>query len=132
MAKPRYRGRTAAGDPGWLQVVGRDETGSYYLVTITGPTHEDPDWHVGDSAFARWRTEARFDFRIDPPLLRQAAGAAFWAAAAFAGANENSGVIAVADAASTLPSQAVLLLMRRSRLSGLSVDKSLPVNRCGS
>lgn len=67
---PRYRDRTAAGDPVWLQLVGRDEPGIYYLGTITRPTHEDVDWHPGDSPYARWRTEVRFDYRIDPPLLR--------------------------------------------------------------
>ena len=67
---PRYRDRAAAGDSVWLQLVGRDEPGIYYLAAITGPTHEDPEWHPGDSAYARWRTEIRFDYRIDPPLLR--------------------------------------------------------------
>jgi hypothetical protein len=67
---PRYRDRTAAGDSVWLQLVGRDEPGIYYLATITGPTYEDPEWHPGDSAYARWRTEVRFGYRIDPPLLR--------------------------------------------------------------
>jgi hypothetical protein len=67
---PRYRSLAAAGDPVWLQVVGRNEPGIYYLATITSPTHEDPGWHPGDSAYARWRTEIRFDYRIDPPLLR--------------------------------------------------------------
>ncbi len=67
---PRYRDRAAAGDPVWLQVVGRDKPGVYFLATITRPTHEDPDWFPGDSPYARWRTEVRFDYRIDPPLLR--------------------------------------------------------------
>jgi hypothetical protein len=67
---PRYRDRTAAGDRVWLQVVGRHEPGIYYLATITIPTYEDRDWHDGDSASARWRTDVRFDYRIDPPLLR--------------------------------------------------------------
>lgn len=67
---PRYRDRAAAGDPVWLQIVGRDEPGIYYLATITAPTYEDPEWHPGESAYARWRTDLRFDYRIDPPLLR--------------------------------------------------------------
>jgi|SRR5580658_6622622 hypothetical protein len=67
---PRYRDLTAAGDRVWLQVVGRDEPGIYYLATITAPTYEDPGWHDGDPASARWRTDVRFDYRIDPPLLR--------------------------------------------------------------
>jgi hypothetical protein len=67
---PRYRDRTAAGDRVWLQVVGRDEPGIYYLAAIAAPTYEDPDWHAGSSASARWWTDVRFDYRIDPPLLR--------------------------------------------------------------
>jgi len=67
---PRYRDRTAAGDRVWLQVVGRTEPGIYYLAAITVPTYEDPRWRDGVSASARWRTDVRFDYRIDPPLLR--------------------------------------------------------------
>ena len=67
---PRYRDRTAAGDRVWVQLVGRQEPGIYYLATITAPTHEDPEWHDGDSPYARWWTDVRFDYRIDPPLLR--------------------------------------------------------------
>lgn len=67
---PRYRDRTAAGDRVWLQIVGRDEPGIYYVAAITAPTYEDPDWRDGDSAYARWRTDVRFVYRIDPPLLR--------------------------------------------------------------
>ena len=67
---PHYRNRTAAGDPVWLQIVGPDHPGIYYLATITTPTYEDPDWLETGSAFGRWRTGIRFDYRIDPPLLR--------------------------------------------------------------
>jgi hypothetical protein len=67
---PHYRNRTAPGERVWLQVVGREEPGIYYLATTTTATYEDPDWHPGDSAYARWRTDVRFDYRIDPPLLR--------------------------------------------------------------
>jgi hypothetical protein len=67
---PRYRDRTRAGDRVWLQVVGRRHPGIYYVATITAPTYEDPEWHDGDSAYRRWRTDVRFDYRIDPPLLR--------------------------------------------------------------
>ena len=66
---PRYRNLTAAGDRVWLQVVGRAEPGIYYVATITAPTYEDPQWQ-GGSANARWRTDVRFDYSIDPPLLR--------------------------------------------------------------
>jgi hypothetical protein len=67
---PRYRDRTAAGDRVWLQVVGRDQPGIYYVATITAPTYEDPQWHETGSLYGRWRTDIRFDYRIDPPLLR--------------------------------------------------------------
>ncbi len=67
---PHYRDRTAAGDAVWLQIAGRNHPGIYYLATITAPTYENPDWHDGDPASARWRTEIRFDYRIEPPLLR--------------------------------------------------------------
>jgi hypothetical protein len=67
---PRYRDRTAAGDRVWLQLVGRHKPGLYYLATITGPTYEDPEWDDRDGAAGRWRTDIRFDYRIDPPLLR--------------------------------------------------------------
>src|SRR5215471_2298527 len=67
---PRYRDRTAAGDRVWLQIVGRDEPGIYYVAVITAPTYEYPEWRDGESASARWRTDVRFVYRIDPPLLR--------------------------------------------------------------
>ena len=67
---PHYRDRTAAGDPVWLQVAGQHDPGIYYVATITAPTYEDPEWHPGSPASARWRTDVRFDYRIDPPLLR--------------------------------------------------------------
>jgi len=67
---PRYRDRTDAGDRVWLQIVGRHDPGIYYVATITSPTYEDPEWRAGDSASGRWRTDIRFDYSIDPPLLR--------------------------------------------------------------
>jgi hypothetical protein len=67
---PRYRDQTAAGDRVWLQVVGPDHPGIYYVATITTPTYEDPDWRPDGPAHGRWRTGIRFDYRIDPPLAR--------------------------------------------------------------
>jgi hypothetical protein len=67
---PRYRDRTAAGDRVWVQVVGKDAPGIYFLATVLGPTYEDPEWQVDDSPYARWRTDIRVDHRLDPPLLR--------------------------------------------------------------
>jgi EVE domain-containing protein len=67
---PRYRRLTAAGDRVWLQIAGRHEPGIYYIASITAPTYQDPHWHDGGSAYQRWRTDVRFDYHIDPPLLR--------------------------------------------------------------
>jgi len=67
---PRYRDRTAAGDRVWLQVTGRHDPGIYYVATITTATYEDPDWDDREASSARWRTRIRFDYRIDPPILR--------------------------------------------------------------
>ena len=67
---PRYRALTAAGDRVWLQVVGPDHPGIYYLAAITEPTFEDPEWHEAGTSYGRWKTGIRFDYGIDPPLLR--------------------------------------------------------------
>jgi hypothetical protein len=87
---PRYRDRTAAGDRVWVQVVGRDAPGIYFLATIVAPTYEDPEWQVDDSPYARWRTDITVQHRIDPPLLRvelrAAAGlSSFWPFRGFQG-----------------------------------------------
>jgi hypothetical protein len=66
---PRYRERTAAGDRVWLQIVGRDHPGIYYIATITAPTYEHPGQPSGTN-HGRWRTDIRFDYGITPPLLR--------------------------------------------------------------
>jgi hypothetical protein len=67
---PRYRDRTAVGDRVWLQIVGPDHPGIYYIATITAATYEDPGWHAGGPVYGRWRTDIRFDYRVEPPLLR--------------------------------------------------------------
>lgn len=67
---PHYRDRTTVGDRVWLQIVGPDRPGIYYVATITTATYEDPRWHDARSTYGRWRTDIRFDYRIDPPLLR--------------------------------------------------------------
>jgi hypothetical protein len=66
---PHYRDRTATGDRVWLQIVGRDHPGIYYIATITAPTYEHPGQPSGTN-LGRWRTDIRFDYRITPPLLR--------------------------------------------------------------
>ena len=51
-------------------MVGRNEPGIYYVAAIKAPTYEDPEWHDGKPASARWQTDIRFVYRIDPPLPR--------------------------------------------------------------
>lgn len=67
---PHYRDRTAAGDRVWLQIVGPDHPGIYYVATITTPTYAYTGHRDTDSVYGRWRTDIRFDYRISPPLLR--------------------------------------------------------------
>lgn len=62
---PRYRDRIAINDRVWLQVVGRDDPGIYYVATITSLPYEN-----AESEFGNWQTDIRFDYRIEPPLLR--------------------------------------------------------------
>jgi hypothetical protein len=62
---PRYRDRLAVGDHAWIQVVGKDSPGLYYITTVTSLPYERPD-----DEFGRWKVDIRFDYRIDPPLLR--------------------------------------------------------------
>jgi hypothetical protein len=66
---PRYRDRTAVGDRVWLQIVGQNRPGIYYIATIMSPTYEHPG-QPPDVTLGRWRTDIRFDYRIAPPLLR--------------------------------------------------------------
>src|ERR1700760_1406802 len=67
---PRYRDQKAAGDRVWLQVVGRDAPGIYYLATIVAPTYEDPEWQGDHPPSPRRRTDIRVAPPIPPPLLR--------------------------------------------------------------
>jgi hypothetical protein len=59
----------SVGDRVWLQVVGPQDPGVYYVATIVSPTYERPG-QPSDPAHFRWRTDIRFDYRIRPPLLR--------------------------------------------------------------
>jgi hypothetical protein len=118
---PRYRSLTAAGDRVWLQIVGRKEPGIYYLATLTEPTYEDPEWRPGDSAYARWRTDIRFDGRIDPPLLR----AELLATAELASFRPFRGF---QGSTVPVPSHVAAALWERAapRLEPLSADSELP------
>jgi hypothetical protein len=87
---PRYREQTAVDDRVWLQVTGPHRPGIYYVARITRPTYEitereqadheraghGPAEHgsgsheQGGPGHSRWRTDIRFDYAIEPPLLR--------------------------------------------------------------
>jgi hypothetical protein len=62
---PRYRDRMAVGDRAWIQIVGPDHPGIYYIATIVSLPYERLD-----SEFGRWKIDVRFDYRIEPPMLR--------------------------------------------------------------
>ena len=66
---PRYRDRMAIGDRVWLQVTGHHDPGIYYVATIVSKAYEHPV-EPGEPAYARWRTDIRVGYRIEPPLLR--------------------------------------------------------------
>ena len=69
---PHFRDQMSVGDRVWLQVVGPKDPGIYYVATIISPTYE----HAAEASEApearhfRWRTDIRFDYRVQPPLLR--------------------------------------------------------------
>jgi len=52
-----------------VQVIGPHHPGIYYVASIASATYEHP-LQPGESAYARWRTDIRVDYRIRPPLLR--------------------------------------------------------------
>src|SRR3984885_1547939 len=66
---PHFRGQMAVGDRVWLQVVGPKDPGIYYIATITSPTYEH-GVEPSDPRHFRWRTDIRFEYRVQPPLLR--------------------------------------------------------------
>ena len=66
---PHFRDQMAVGDRVWLQVVGPKDPGIYYIATITSPTYEHAV-QPSEPRHFRWRTDIRFDYRVQPPLLR--------------------------------------------------------------
>ena len=66
---PHFRDQMAVGDRVWLQVVGPKDPGIYYIATIISPTYEH-DVEASEPRHFRWRTDIRFDYRVQPPLLR--------------------------------------------------------------
>ena len=66
---PHFRDQMAVGDRVWLQVVGPKDPGIYYIATIISPTYEHAV-EASEPRHFRWRTDIRFDYRVQPPLLR--------------------------------------------------------------
>jgi hypothetical protein len=62
---PRYRDRIVVDDRVWLQIVGPDQPGIYYVATIVSLPYER-----SETTFGRWGTDIRWDYRVDPPLPR--------------------------------------------------------------
>ena len=71
---PHFRDRMAVGDRVWLQVAGPKDPGIYYVATIVSPTYSHAasasDGESDAEEHRRWRTDIRFDYRVQPPLLR--------------------------------------------------------------
>lgn len=112
---PRYRDRIAVKDRVWLQIVGPDRPGIYYLATVMSPPHESPE-----DEFGPWHTDIRWDDRIDPPLARpelvdDPVLQSFWAFRGFQGSN----VPVPAEIASRL------MELARPRLVGLDSQQLL-------
>jgi Restriction endonuclease/EVE domain len=110
---PRYRDRIALNDRVWLQIVGRNQPGIYYLATIVSLPYESPE-----EEFGPWHTDIRWDYRIDPPLARpelvnDPALQSFWAFRGFQGSN----VPVPAEIASRL------MELARPRLVGLDGEQ---------
>ena len=110
---PRCRDRIALNDRVWLQIVGRDRPGIYYLATIASLPYESPEGEFGP-----WHTDIRWDYRIDPPLARSELAddpvvQSFWAFRGFQGSN----VPVPAEIASRL------MELARPRLVGLGGEK---------
>lgn len=68
---PHYRGQITTGDRVWLQISGRRAPGLYYVAIIVRPAYESLEREDPDRPkFGHWRTDIRYEYRIEPPLLR--------------------------------------------------------------
>lgn len=67
---PRYRDQIAIKDRVWLQIAGPNAPGIYYVAMVMSLVYEAEPEGDGSATFGWWRTDIRFDSRIDPPLLR--------------------------------------------------------------
>jgi len=65
---PKYRKEISVGDRIWLQIVGPQDPGIYYVASFTSLPYEKPD-----ADFGPWHSDIQYDYRIEPPLLRAAA-----------------------------------------------------------
>ena len=103
----------AVGDRAWLQIVGPHDPGIYYIASITSVPYE-----TSESEFGRWRSDIRYDFRVEPPLLRVEA-AADPVLAMFAPLRGFQGTLA------RVPNEIV------ARLEQLTEGRRVPLDRAG-
>lgn len=62
---PKYRKEISVGDRIWLQIVGPQDPGIYYVASFTSLPYEKPG-----SEYGPWHSDIQYDYRIQPPLLR--------------------------------------------------------------
>lgn len=69
---PHHRAEIAIKDRVWLQIAGPYTPGLHYVATIESSVYESTEIDDPESPiFGKWRTNIRFDYRIQPPLSRQ-------------------------------------------------------------
>jgi hypothetical protein len=67
---PRRRNVINIGDRVWLQVAGPNSPGIYYVATVVSLPYEAEPSDPERPNFGRWRTDIRYDYSLDLPLLR--------------------------------------------------------------
>lgn len=68
---PHHRDKITIGDRVWIQVSGRHSPGLHYVATVVSDVYESTECMDPERpGFGRWRTDVRFEYRIDPPLPR--------------------------------------------------------------
>lgn len=62
---PKYRKEICVGDRVWLQIVGPQDPGIYYIASFTSLPYEKSDSDLGP-----WHSDIQYDYRLEPPPLR--------------------------------------------------------------
>ena len=66
---PHFRDQMAVGDRVWLQVVGPKDP-AFTTLRRLPRRRTSTDVEESEPRHFRWRTDIRFDYRVQPPLLR--------------------------------------------------------------